>query len=299
MKSDIWRSLTVQSETQYKAHWSRFVGFTRTHLYKHYSQITSRDFSLYVAYLHNKPVKSSTIRSVVSAITFTYKSKGLSPPTDSFAVAKLLVAYAKTDKKQRVRNPLSAHLLYQLLKILPKVVADAYEVALLQALFTLMYAALLRICEVTHSKKSNHNLLTSNVYVESNAKGRHVRINMKSCKFSKGNLSPILVNQNQSRPLICPVIAFREYLRVRPISKFTFCHRDSTPLNPKFVRERLSLLLTNLGLNALHFNTHSFRIGKATDMYNQGCSDIKISKAGRWNSKAFLKYIKPNIISLA
>ena len=46
------------------------------------------------------------------------------------------------------------------------------------------------------------------------------------------------------------------------------------------------------------FNTHSFRMGKATDMHNRGYSDAQIAKAGRWASNAFMRYIKPNVIIL-
>ena len=135
---------------------------------------------------------------------------------------------------------------------------------------------LLRIGEVTQTPKANHNRQAKNVYLERAPKGHHITINMASCKFSKAKLTPMHIKQNSSEPLICPVRAFTRYLRVSPKSAYVFCHSDSKPLTARFVRERLSHLLWNANLNALHYNTHSFRIGKATDMYTQGASDVQI-----------------------
>ena len=40
--------------------------------------------------------------------------------------------------------------------------------------------------------------------------------------------------------------------------------------------------------------THSMRVTFATNLLNQGYSDAIIMAEGRWESNAFLKYIRPN-----
>jgi len=60
----------------------------------------------------------------------------------------------------------------------------------------------------------------------------------------------------------------------------------------------LTEMLSLLGEGPTVYNTHSFRIGKATDLVLQGYSTSQILTIGRWKSvKAFERYIKPGKIS--
>lgn len=189
-------------------------------------------------------------------------------------------------------------ILKKLVFFIPKFSSSRYEARLLQALVTIMYAALLRICEVTYSAKSKHNLKKNEVQLVQTQKASYIRISMKTCKFSKGNLVPMRINPNPANPDVCPVRAFSAYLRLRPSSQYAFCAQTSAQITPKFVRQKMIALLKMAAQDSESFNTHSFRIGRATDMYRQGYSDLQIAKAGRWNTNAFLKYVKPQIISL-
>ena len=222
----------------------------------------------------------------------------MNSPTESFTSSKLLMAYKKSDPPKRVRNPISAKILRKLVVFIPGISSGTTEAKMLRALVTLMYAALLRISEVTYNAKSKHNLTLNQVQIIRTKEHHYVQINMETCKFSRGRLAPMRVNPNFKHPEICPVRAFISYARVRSKSQYAFCTDTATQLTPKYVRQKLVTLLQIAGQDATAFNTHSFRIGRATDMYRQGYSDLQISKAGRWNTKAFLKYIKPQIISL-
>ena len=62
------------------------------------------------------------------------------------------------------------------------------------------------------------------------------------------------------------------------------------------VRKTLDKVLKIVGLNPIEYNTHSFRIVRATDMLKQGYTDAQVCMAGRWNSKAYKKYIKTQIL---
>ena len=63
-----------------------------------------------------------------------------------------------------------------------------------------------------------------------------------------------------------------------------------------YVRKTLAKVLKLVGLNPTEYNTHSFRVGRATDMFKQGYREAQVCMAGRWNSKADKKYIKPQIL---
>ena len=46
------------------------------------------------------------------------------------------------------------------------------------------------------------------------------------------------------------------------------------------------------------FNTHSFRIGRITDLALSGTSYSRIQTIGRFKSNAFQQYIKPSAITV-
>jgi site-specific recombinase XerD len=291
--------LEPQSKAQYDSTWDRYLQFVRKHLRKHYSLVSKQEFPQFVTYMHNNDAKAGTIRSAVAAISFNYEAQLLPSPTDSFTVKKLLLAYGKTDGPQVIRNPIVKSVLEKIMKALPHMIKDKYECIMLLSLFSLMYAALLRISEVSYSSKSKHNLKANNVLLVGNKNSNVIRLDMKSCKFSKGPIAPMLIKRNAICPVICPVAAYQAYIDVRPSSKFAFSNKYGSPITPAYVRKTLRSILTRIKHKSTEFNTHSFRIGRATDMYTAGSSDIQIAKAGRWNSKAFLKYIKPQLIQLA
>ena len=63
-------------------------------------------------------------------------------------------------------------------------------------------------------------------------------------------------------------------------------------MQPKHVRWTLKRLLRRLKLNDKLYNTHSFRIGRATDLKKTGTPVDDIKMLGRWRSNAVFKYIK-------
>ena len=71
-----------------------------------------------------------------------------------------------------------------------------------------------------------------------------------------------------------------------------FIFSDRSPVLPCHVRRVLKRALKNLGLNHKLYNTHSFRIGRATDLMKYGFSVDQIKRIGRWKSNAVYKYIK-------
>ena len=96
----------------------------------------------------------------------------------------------------------------------------------------------------------------------------------------------------------CPFKLMRKYLSTRggyrDDSEQFFIFRDRSPVKAEQVRKVLRDLLTKLGLQATLYNTHSFRIGKATEMLAAHFSISEIMRAGRWRTPStVLKYLKP------
>ena len=58
------------------------------------------------------------------------------------------------------------------------------------------------------------------------------------------------------------------------------------------VRDVLRQVLADSGLNHKLYDIHSFRIGRATDLFKHGWSIEKIKEIGIWKSNAVYKYLK-------
>jgi site-specific recombinase XerD len=256
------------------------------------------DISTYVAYLHNQNKKVATIRSHLSSISFQFKFHTGSSPSDSFRTAHLLKAYKKADTPQRVRQPVSATLLHRIVTHVKRNAETQYEATMLASLFTLMYHGLLRIGEVTGSPSNPqcHNLSPASLRIKRAKSKRVLYLSFRSFKHSTSDPKPMSIASKVSP---CPVKAYAAFLRIRPDRTMTaFCYADSKPLTATYVRQSFNRILHSLGMRAADYNTHSFRIGRATDMYTQGFSDAQIAMAGRWKSRAFVTYIKPRIVRL-
>ena len=71
-----------------------------------------------------------------------------------------------------------------------------------------------------------------------------------------------------------------------------FVFRDSSPVKPRHFRNVLRETLRNLQLDATLYHTHSFRIGRATDLCKFGYTVDQIKYVGRWKSNAVYKYLR-------
>ena len=249
----------------------------------------------YVVSLHNKNLRADTIRTHLTAINSKFKLKGLQPKTDSFRLKKLLTAYEKGDGQKMTRKPVTRKLLKRMLAALSELNVSKHKKKLLGSVLTLMYSALLRVSEVTQSKnrKTNHNLKRKNVQFSKESVGE-VLLTLETYKFSKKPIT-MAVKETKDVTPYDRAIAFDRWAGNR---KWFFVEENGRPLTAEALRKDINSILLTVGLKPNEYNTHSFRIGKATDMWAQGYSDAQICLAGRWNSKAFKKYIKPQILRL-
>ena len=111
--------------------------------------------------------------------------------------------------------------------------------------------------------------------------------------------TPALVLQKHINVQHCPVTALRNYILLRgrapgPI----FIDKTGNPVTRDGFAEHLKICLQLAGLPAHKYNTHSLRIGRTTKLALDGTTLAKIKLAGRWNSDAYLRYIKPTHFQL-
>ena len=272
-------------------------------LQKPYLPASEQSVAAYVVHLRREiDFRVTTIRNHLSSITFYHKISSLpSPVTDSFLLEKLLLSYEKEDPSQDFRLPITKSVLSSILEAIKKVTYSTRERAMLSALFSLMYHALLRVSEIAKTDgPTDHNLEFCQITKKSQINSE-LYIQFQSYKHSdtRSLPPPMRISANQSKH--CPVSLYNNYLNHRghfhqPTK--AFCHPNSTPLTGDYVSKKLRSALSMALFDSFEFNTHSFRIGRATDMAAAGASDRQIMIAGRWKSLAFKKYIRPAIIPL-
>ena len=71
-----------------------------------------------------------------------------------------------------------------------------------------------------------------------------------------------------------------------------FIFQNGDPVRTDDIRSILRFALAGLKLNESLYDTHSFRIGRATDLFKMGRSVEDIKRVGRWKSSAVYKYLR-------
>ena len=174
-------------------------------------------------------------------------------------------------------------------------VAPITKLVCYRPLFPLLILICLRVSEIslkTRSDESGHALKFNNVSFKNNDKTLCVKIS--SSKTDQKNESVTLIIQTQSDIDICPVLLLQSYLRIRfsclKGSNKLFVHFNSEGLTRYQLCSVLQKCLQFCDI-PLHIRSHSFRIGRATDMAKMDVADEQIKRCGRWNSVSYLQYI--------
>ena len=163
------------------------------------------------------------------------------------------------------------------------------------SVFTLMYHAALRASEICVTPLASHTLKANQLIITKTTNGNAIKIKFSSYKHSTSEPTPLVIYPSETNG--CPVKAYKEFCHVRcKHTDLAYVNKDNTPLSRQQLARTLHGLLEKTKMKPSHYNTHSFRIGKATDMANNGYTHAQIAMLGRWKSNAFLKYIKPTII---
>ena len=103
----------------------------------------------------------------------------------------------------------------------------------------------------------------------------------------------------------CPVhwLAVLANLQARhlPSNKqgWLFPLTPDSPLAMDYFRRRIKTVLAFLGFNPDDFNTHSFRIGGATELFRRGVNPDVIKKLGRWKGDTYEMYTRPDAATCA
>lgn len=285
---DIQNGLRPSTQKQYKAHWREFCAFAEVRG-RQILPASNYTILLYVADLNRQGKQVATIRCRLAAIADKHKLLNLEDPTGSYAVARMLKGYRKNNH-QKLREPIGKLMLTILLKYYD---SFSYDNIMYKALFSVMYAASLRIGEVAYSGVEDHIIQLNNCIIKDEDS---IILRLDTFKHSKKYVD-ILLRKNDIENL-CPVKNLLFYLNIRGISSGPlFINAKGLRLSRQVVATELDRVLQKVGFNKEIYNTHSLRIGKATDLFLEGASDEYIKQSGRWQTDAWKAYLKPAFVS--
>ena len=198
---------------------------------------------LFTAYLVDAKLKSTAIKTYISAIRGVLVEDGFELDHNNFTISSLTRACRIRNDQLIIRLPIHKDLLRLLLKELGKWAEEKnqpYLEALYAALLVSGYYGLLRIGEMTYSP---HCLLANNVHVGMN-KAKLLYILTSSKTHSEGekpHLIKITKTQvNPGIPLVtnctCPYMLIKRYISMRPpishdLEQF-FIFGDASPVFP-------------------------------------------------------------------
>ena len=244
-------------------------------------------------------MRTSTIRGYMSAIAYMHTKDDFDDPTDCPSI-KMALQGAQIREPSSGRGelqPINKQLLHSILDCAPFLVDNQYDRFLIKALFLTTYYACLRAGEIVTSVKTDHTLTLSQIVKHKSSYGIRFESykHSKSCKDSADSNSrlPLYIVSSVPGSKYCPVVALYDFLKIRgkgagPIFVDKHGKNIKRDLLAKWIKSGVELC----NRSPANYNTHSIRIGRATQLADEGYSDEAIRTTGRWKSNAFKKYIR-------
>ena len=251
--------------------------------------------SLFIAHLSLKNLSPAYIKSIVAALSWHHKLYNLYDPGQCLFPKRAVKGILPLKDAPLELLPLDRSILHELLPLVPLVCQSEFDSTLLRAVLLTTYHCCLRAGEAVVSGHDSHTIKIKDVII--NFKEYTINITLHSFKFSNGKKS--LTLRRAIFPEHCPVSALINYLKIRPRSvECVFVTAQGVAVNRQYLADSIKLLVSRSGRDPGRFNTHSIRIGRASDLAKAGVPDAIIKETGRWNSDAYLKYVRFAAFSL-
>lgn len=246
----------------------------------------------YILQLRGLGVSAALVQRRLSGLAFHFKLRNWVDVTKTFAIRQALKGWRKEHVRSDSRRPVSYSLLCQLVEATLVVCKSRFEACLFQTAFCLAFFAALRVGElVPLSRVRSGGLLAEDVVLQNEA----VRIRIRKSKtdvLGRGAWVPLHKVQGP----VCPVRVVTEFLSSRVQGRSFLVHRDGSPLTRYQFQSVFKLCLSQVGVPAGEYGTHSFRIGAATEAARAGLPNSEVQRIGRWRSDCFAGYVRPELL---
>ena len=253
---------------------------------------------LFAAHLAREGLSAQSITSYLAAIRYMQIAAGLgAPPTEHWPRLHYTVRGIKRlqpSSPRRVRLPITPAILMRLCRVwMTGQVESPYNARLLWAACCLGYFGFMRAGEFTAvSVSTQSSICLSDVSVDSRRSPAVLCVHLRKAKtdpFGKG----IDIFLGKTGQPLCPVTALLNFLLVRQAGEGPLLVlQDGTPLSRDLFIRKVRKALTLAQVDQRLYAGHSFRIGAATTAAAVGIPTHIIKMLGRWNSEAYLLYIR-------
>ena len=294
------KGIAVSTQRTYKSGKNRYIDFCEkasvTPL-----PVREKHLCSFVAHLANEGLKFRTIKVYLSAIRHLQIEAGMSDPfKESMPRLEYVTKGIKKHEvekgvRERPRLPITPLLLLKM-KAAWEASAASFDTKMLWAASCLCFFAFLRAGEMTVPTETAYDpavhLGVLDLAVDDAAQPTCLRLTIKQSKtdpFRKG--VNLYVGRGQVN--LCPVAAVLGFLNVRgstPGPLFVF--EDGRPLTRARFAQEVRAALSAAGVDQSKYCSHSFRIGAATTAAAKGIEDSVIQTLGRWQSAAYLRYVR-------
>ena len=256
----------------------------------------------YVSHLADQGLKHSTLKVYLSAVRYLQIASGLGDPFGGVAWPRLdyvmrgiKKADAEKGSNSKQRLPITPSILCRL-KELRASSSESYDIKMMWAACCLAFFAFLRVGEMTVSNDQSYDdsvhLSVRDIAVDHPAAPSIIQIRIKQSKtdpFRQG----VNLFLGRTGTSLCPASAIISYLSARGMSPGPlFRFQDSRPLTRQRFVDAVRDGLHKIGIDKDKYCGHSFRIGAATTAAAKGMEDSVIKTLGRWESLAYLRYVK-------
>ena len=255
----------------------------------------------FVAFLADESLQHRTIKTYLSGLRFFQIRSGLADPFQSpmprldYVLKGVKRVQAESGRGNRERLPITPAILRKLKEVWSESAGDP-DTKLIWAACCLCFFAFLRAGEMTTPDEGGYDpgvhLSYGDVALDDPRQPSFVRISIKQSKtdpFRRG--VQLFVGRTGSD--LCPVGALLSYLQCRgsapgPLFVFT----SGQYLSRKRFVELVRAALARTELDQQKYCGHSFRIGAASTAASKGIEDSIIKTLGRWESTAYLRYVR-------
>ena len=256
----------------------------------------------FIASLADQGLKYRTVKVYLSAIRHLQISAAQPDPFGGKPMSRLeyvLRGIKKNESEKgvgsRERLPITPSLLLRM-KAKWEPSGGQGDAKMLWAACCLCFFAFLRMGEMTVPSDDTFDpsvhLGVGDIAVDDPSHPSMLRVTVKQSKtdpFRKG----VNLFVGRATTALCPVAAMLDYLAVRgmePGPLFRF--QDGRCLTRQRFAAAVRDNLSRAGVDQTRYCTHSFRIGAATTAAARGIEDAVIKTLGRWDSLAYLQYVR-------
>ena len=302
------QGLAPSTQKTYQAAHKRFYTFCIMFDISQPFPVSEQTLCCFASYLANEGLAPQSIKSYLAAVRSMQISLGLPDPRESSSLPTLKRVLDGVKRVRmvkgvapRARLPVTATVLLRVHEHLSS--AQDQIRSALWAIACTAFFGFFRLGELLPESANAYNPAThlswGDVAVDSQETPKMVQIHLKKSKcdqFGKG----VDVVMGKTSQVLCPVSALMDYMEARSARPGAFFLDENGVLITKarFVQE-FRRILSIAGFPADSYAGHSFRIGAATTAAVAGIEDATIKTLGRWQSAAFLQYIRSPKAQLA